>query len=119
MVGFDSIATFKKFVSCLKEKFITKDEFNNLEIGGVNYLQNSDFTFEDIYPFRSYNSTISVEVDDIYGQSLKVISSNASNFCGINTYADYFTTDSHYIVTGSKYSYSVYVKADENTSVYI
>lgn len=88
--------------------YTTKTDFNNLQIGGRNLIQNSNFS-KGTSLWVSSGVTVSVENDDTHGTCLKM----TSTAVGSSTQRIYPSTTENFIHKSGKYALSFYARADE------
>lgn len=91
-----------------------REELNELEIGGVNLIQNSDFKY-GIDKWVPVGVTYSVEGDDIYDSCLKMVSTEV----GSSSYRVYPSTTDNFTHKVGDYALSFYAKADTETSIQV
>lgn len=87
--------------------YTTKTEFNDLEIGACNLIQNSDFS-NGTNLWVKTGVEVEVQVDSEYGTCLKMTSSDI----GSSTHRIYPSTTENFIHKGGTYSLSFYAKTD-------
>ena len=115
------VTTAESSITQLNNKIALKVEatditnaINELEIGGRNLIENSDFKNTSSSPFVAYNSLVTI-INDSQGNVLKVEKTSTA-IGGVNT-GSYLPTRN--LITNAKYSYSAWVRADSNTTIYM
>jgi phage minor structural protein len=91
-------------------------KIDSLQIGGRNLIPDSSFLLGTKSIFSANSATTNVVDDTRFGKALKVIPGGAN--AGVNS-GQNFKNGTIVCEVGEKYSYSAYIKADEETSVYM
>ncbi len=100
------------FKTTVSNTYATKTEFNDLEIGGRNLLQNSNFA-RGTDKWASINANYKVVADDTYEQALSFYTVSP----GSDSYRIYHATDDFAHSAGTTYALSFYAKASKATTL--
>ena len=104
--------------STVSKTYTTKEEFNDLEIGGCNLIKNSDFS-DGARLWVPVGVTTTIELDDDYGTCLRITSTDI----GSSTQRIYPSTTENFIHKSDadgnpgRYSLSFYAKTDSEATL--
>lgn len=98
--------------SSVRSTYATKQEVEELEIGGTNLIQNSNFA-DGINKWEILGVTATVEEDSTHDWCLKIYSDAAGSI----DYRVYPSTTENFVHDNGTYALSFYAKADASTTI--